>query len=458
VASCAALASLGCTPAVPDGASGELETATALSTGGSATGTGEEEGPADVQVFGDGAEDLEVWYQEWEGTSALMQRVAESYSQVHTDATVALHAIEYSDLYDQLLPAIAGGEEGDIMMMYTNWVVGSDITQVFLDVTDAIGGYGSFVEEFWEAPLTIVDAPAERVFYLPWLAGARGAVITVNRDHLAEDDIEPLDFRSWDEVVDAGKKLTRRTASGAMTRAGYAVNTSHLGLLYNIIWQLGASMYDQTRGTWSWLSDEGIEGVRRLDDLYSADGTSSHDLYPSEFQGASQGLVSMWGEGAWTASVQAETNGISTDNIATPRVADGVTDYLFPDHVAGWGLSRRLADEPARLQLAIDLVREIVGPDAMVEYHADQSSLCASKVVYADPGIGQVRYGPMCRRVATEMWPRARYNGDHVAEMGPASGELDRALRREVTAEEALTRMDEYCQGVEDAYRDQQAT
>jgi ABC-type glycerol-3-phosphate transport system substrate-binding protein len=407
-----------------------------------------------LHVVGAGPVEIEIWYQWWAGAHSLLERAAERFVREHGDATIQLRGIGYSDLFLKMLPAIAAGDEGDIIMVYTNWVAATDITQVFLDLTEPMGGYARLVDEFWEPALRIVDMPEHRAFYLPWLAGARGSTLTVNRDHLAEDGVDPLDFRTWEEVVDAGRELSRRDEAGAMTRAGYAVNSSQLGLLHNMIWQLGGDMYHRAAGRWSWYSDEGIEGTGRLRDLHGPDGTSSYELYASEFQGVSDGIISIWGEGAWTASVQKQTAGIATDNVVTPRVADGVADDLHPGHLAGWGLSPQLAADWAKLAVAAGFARAITEPDAMVPYYEDQSSLCATKAVYEDSRIEYVAYGSMSKRVATEMWPRARYTASHVSEMGPASLELDRALRGDIGVEEALRNMDAYCQSHEDEARD----
>jgi hypothetical protein len=60
----------------------------------------------------------------------------------------------------------------------------------------------------------------------------------------------------------------------------------------------------------------------------------------------------------------------------------------------------------------------------------------------------------MSKRVAEGMWPRGRYNADHIADLGPAYTELDRFLRQEITVQEALGNMDAYCQEQEDAARE----
>jgi ABC-type glycerol-3-phosphate transport system substrate-binding protein len=405
------------------------------------------------RTLGEGETEIVVWYQDWEGANRMMDRASVTFTEKHPEAKVNLQAIGYSDLFSKMLPAIAAGTEGDVMNMYTNWIVGTDIKQVYLDITDAVGGYTSFIETFWEAPLTTIDMPEGKIYYLPWLAGIRGAVITVNREHLAEDDIDYLNFQTWEEVIDAGKKLTKWDGD-TMTRAGYAINSSQHELLYNIIWQLGGNMYDKQSGKWSWHTEEGVEAAQWLYDIYWTHKTSSYDLYTDEYQGVSEGLISMWGDGAWTAGVQNQTADIDADNIVTPPIAGAVNDDLHPDHIAGFGLSKRLADDRDKLQIALDFALTVTGPDALVQAFDDYSGVCMSKAVYDDPRIEEVKFGPMSKRIATGMWPRGRYNADHVADMGPSNTELDRALRGEISIPEALENMDAYCQEQEDAARE----
>ena len=85
------------------------------------------------------------------------------------------------------------------------------------------------------------------------------------------------------------------------------------------------------------------------------------------------------------------------------------------------------------------------------------SGVVPSKDVYNDPGIGDVKYGLVSKRVAEGMWPYARYPQDHVAQQGPASAEFDRAMRQEISYQEALSNMDAYLQEQEDQARERLA-
>lgn len=400
------------------------------------------------------AVEVVVWYQDWDGANRVMDWATPMFEESHPNAELNLQAIGYDDLLAKLLPSIAAGTEGDVMNMYTDWVVATDITQVFLDITDVAGGAESLQEAMWESAFGAVDVPGGKVYYLPWLAGIRGATITVNQDHLAEQEIDYLAFGSFEEMVDAGVALTQTNADGKITRSGYSPRSSQYQLLWSLIWQLGGDFFDRESGLWSHNTPEGEAAAQIIYDVYWEHQTCDFELFTEEYEAVSQQLVSIWGDGAWTAGVQTDVAEIPADNIVTPILADAVEEALYPQHIAGFGLSRRLADDPEKLDAAIAFALSLVSADALIQTFEFYSGVCMTKAVYEDPRIEDVKYGPMSRRVATDMWPIARYPGDHVAQQQPASTELDRAMRQEISIQEALANMDAYLQEQEDQARE----
>nr|HMN30323.1 ABC transporter substrate-binding protein [Caldilineaceae bacterium] len=133
-------------------------------TGAAGEGAPAQSGPVNVVV----------WYQDWDGANKIMNKAKEDWATSHPDVTIELTPIGYSDLFAKLLPAIASGTEGDVLMMYTDWIVGTDVTKVFLDLTDIAGGAGKMEEAMWPAAFTTLDVPGGKIYYLPWLAGIRG--------------------------------------------------------------------------------------------------------------------------------------------------------------------------------------------------------------------------------------------------------------------------------------------
>lgn len=65
-----------------------------------------------------------VWYQDWDGSNRIMDKAQKDRSESDPNVTIELTPIGYGDLFAKMLPAIASGTEGDVLMMYTNWVVG----------------------------------------------------------------------------------------------------------------------------------------------------------------------------------------------------------------------------------------------------------------------------------------------------------------------------------------------
>ena len=168
--------------------------------------------------------DLVVWYQDWDGANRIMGWVQPEFEKEHENVTVDLQAIGYGDLLNKMLPSIASGTEGDVMMMYTDWVVATDITRVFLDITDAAGGAADLEEKMWPAAFQAVEVPGNKVYYLPWLAGIRGAAMTVNTVHCDEAGIDYLNFGTYEEVIEAGIAMTQMNDEGKVTRSGYSIS------------------------------------------------------------------------------------------------------------------------------------------------------------------------------------------------------------------------------------------
>lgn len=394
-----------------------------------------------------------VWYQDWDGSNRIMNKAKEDRAQSHPNVTIELTPIGYADLFAKLLPAIASGTEGDILMMYTNWVVGTDVSKVFLDLTDVAGGAKALEEVMWSSAFTALDVPAGKVYYFPWLAGIRGGAMTVNKDQLAEKNIDYLNFKSYEEVIEAGKALTEKNGD-KITRSGYSIRSSQWTVLRSLIWQMGGEFFDRESGKWSFNTEIGEQAAQMLYDIYWTHQICDFDLFQNEFEAVSQKLVSIWGDGAWTCSVQTDSAQINADNIVTPRLANKVNDVVYPDHIAGWGLSKRLADGGDKLTSALEFAQFIVSPESLIQAFDSYSGVCMTKAVYTDPAIEKVKYGAISKRVAEGMWPIARFTGDHVANHDPSHAELDRAMRKEITVKEALANMDAYLQEQEDQSRE----
>ncbi|MDE0080479.1 MAG: extracellular solute-binding protein, partial [Caldilineaceae bacterium] len=90
--------------------------------------------------------EITVWHQDWDGMNRILAWATEAFAEVEPGVTVNTQPIGYGDLLAKLLPSIAAGNEGDINYHYTDWVVATDVSQVFLEITDLAGGRNALEE------------------------------------------------------------------------------------------------------------------------------------------------------------------------------------------------------------------------------------------------------------------------------------------------------------------------
>lgn len=397
--------------------------------------------------------EVSVWYQSWPASDAVLKRVQPVFEASHPGVKLNVQGLTYEDLNNKFLPSIAAGTEGDINMLYTNWVVATDITKVLLDITDAVGGWSAISEQMWPAAFSTMSMPSNKVYYLPWIAGIRGAAITVVNAQLKDAGIDPLSFKTYEDVVAAGKKLTQRDASGKLTRSGWSPESAQVMLFLSWIWQMGGDFLDETQGKWALQTPEGKASMQLLYDAYWTDKTLDFGVWNAEIDAQGQGMISMCAQGAWSAASMTDANKLPSDNIVTPPLANAKKNLLYPDHIACWGLSKRLASDQAKLNAALDLGLLLTGPEGLVDTFQDYSGVCMTKAVYADPRINSVKYGPVSKRIAEGMWPIARYPKTYVSNLGLMSDAMTRGLKKEITIDAALAEMEQVLQTEEDASR-----
>lgn len=398
-------------------------------------------------LLGEGDISITIWVEDFGPSVDYYRRAASSYVAREPNVKVTVQSIPYQDLLAKMLPSVAAGTEGDIMLGYSDWFVATDITKLFLPLDEYMGGKAELERSLFPSTLTALDLPEGKVYYVPDSGGIRAAATTVNVAQFQEAGIDYLSFATWEDLVAAGQALTVKEGD-KIVRAGLSPVTAQLSLLKSWIWQMGGEFYDGASGTWSLATPEGEAAAQILYDLFwGASPTSSYDLvsFDNEYTGFEQGIVSADLNGAWTVGIHEQVvPELDVDGIPTPALAGAVADVFYPDPLAVVTLSRRLADDEEKRNHCVGIIKELWTPDSLIELTDIYSGILCSKDIYADPRIMETTYGPFSKRIAEATWPRARFTRDHVANQQPAQIELDRALRKEISISEALGNMDDY--------------
>lgn len=394
--------------------------------------------------------EVTVWHQDWDGMNRILEWATGAFAEIELGVTVNLQPIGYSDLLAKLLPSIATGNEGDINYLYTDWVVATDISQIFLEITELAGGRKALEERFFPAAFTAVDAPEGKVYYYPYISGLSDCVLVLNTDHFAA---ESVDWEQWDDlgvVIEDCKKVTKIDASGQMTHASWTIKGMMNYYVQTLMYQLGGSPYDQETATFTYNSEEGVAALQFLHDIIHEHRLFDWDFIENIFQDMANGILSMEGMGSWTYSVVVNQYDLPVEAVVMPNHPDAQERVLVPSPIGSWALSRRLADEADKLEAAIafiDLIMSVEGQQQAMEFY---SGSLMSPAVYADPRIEETKFGSVSKKCALGVWPVARYAGHHVANPAPAVREVERALINEISVEEALANIDAQMQELED--------
>jgi ABC-type glycerol-3-phosphate transport system substrate-binding protein len=395
-------------------------------------------------VVGKGNLSMTMWVQDFKPAVDMFERVAKAQVERAGNLTVTVQPIPYPDLLAKVLPSVAAGTEADVLMGYTDWYVATDVSKLFLPLDDIMGGRKSLEKDVFPTALTALEIPGGKVYYVPWAAGIRAAVATVNVNHYKEENLDYTQFKTFEEFIEAGRRLTKRQGE-KITRAGLSPLNGALSLVKGWIWQTGGEFYHKDTGKWTFSTPEGEAAAQIVHDLIWKHKTVSYDLFPNEYQGFTQQLVSTQFDGAWTAGVQEAANKeLKVDAVPTPKLQNAREDVVYPEHMGVITLSRRLAQDGTKQKHGAEMLAEFLKPETLLALTETYSGSLMSKLLYEDPRVLKTKYGPLSKRVAEGTWPRTRYTQDHVANPGPGSQELDRGLRNQIPIKEALANMDRY--------------
>lgn len=403
---------------------------------------------------GEGGTEITMWVQDFGPVIDSFRKSAENYIVAGNDVKVTVQPIAYPDLLAKMLPSVAAGNEADIMMGYTDWYVATDISKLFLKLDGLLGTRAELEQTLFASTMSTLDTPGDSLYYLPYLAGVRAAVTAINGSIFGKAGIDATTLATWEDLVAAGQELSVIEAD-KMIVAGLSPVSAELSMVKNWVWQVGGEFYNAESGVWKLSTPEGEAALQRLVDLFSGDKpTCSFDLVSldNEFDVWNQGKIAMQQNGAWTIGVSEAA--LKADGIPTPLLSEATVDVVFPEPIAVTTLSRRLADDDAKLQHCVGIVKELYKADALIDITNQYTGLLCSKAVYEDPRIDQTKYGKVSKRLAEATWPRAKFPRDHVANQAPAGVELDRAMRGEISVQEGLTNADAYLNDQEQQARE----
>ena len=365
---------------------------------------------------------ISLWHQQWEPIDAVYAALKASVEAQQPNVTVDVTPLPYDQLLQKVLPSVAANNEADIMMVYSSWLVASDIESLFLPVAPGLLSVEDAQSLFYPAALS-EGLRGDSLYYLPFLNGMGGSTFTYNQDHLDEAGIDAGSIVTWDDLVAAGKELVRWDGDD-LVRAGVAFSPYIASAWVTGIGQMGGSYYDAETGKFDLTSDEAkatlqmindLLTVHKVDDIAKEAPSHANMTGYGAADGFGQGLASITNFGSWIVSgYESSVPDFRAGVFPTPYMADTMDETIELGHNAVHVLSRRLAEDPDKAAAASFLLGQFATPENFFPLvDAYGGSVIIPSVAEA-PDIGDRNWGSIQQQYDQSVWPRAKFEEHHV--------------------------------------------
>jgi ABC-type glycerol-3-phosphate transport system substrate-binding protein len=400
---------------------------------------------------GSGPIEITIWVQDFAASIRGLRQAVQGYVDSEPAVSVKIQVIPYANLRAKVIPAVAAGSEAEIINAYNSWFVSADLGRMFLRLDEQLGGRDFLSRLVLPGVVDATAAPDGHVYGLPSLAGMRTACVIINSEHAEQAGVRPTTLRTWEDFIDAARELTV-TSGGQLERAGFTPFGSLLNLILLWTWQTGGECYDRDQGRWTLGSDHGRAALQRIAGLFGPDPVCSYDLLqPTTMtEDIIRRRLSSNVDGVYQiGSLTSADPTLGFEALATPPLAEAMSDSYYGDEIAMITLSKRLERDPEKLRHCAAIVQRVLSADAMIDTMNVYSGTITSADAYADPRVDSTKYGALTKRLAEQIWPKIRFTNDRVADKKAAETEIDRGLRGEISLDEALGNAEGYLNRME---------
>ncbi|MER5865754.1 sugar ABC transporter substrate-binding protein [Kitasatospora sp. NPDC002040] len=268
---------------------------------GTGTGSGADSGGAGDPRKGE----ITVW--SWQGPAAQLKALLPEFNKAYPDIKVTVQDIGNPAIWDKITTGLAAGGSGlaDVLHIGVDYLPG--YVEKFPTGLADLGPLGAtkhkdaFAQGLWQTV-----APKGRVNALPWEANSGGFYYRADLFEKAGVDVESL--ATWDEVIEAGKKL--KAATGVhLLGIDKPASQPDAANFFQLLLQLQGKFYFDLDGAITLDSPEAVTAltlIKKMNDAglvsdlaggWSAlensikEGTAAVLPWPTWFGGIIEGLV-----------------------------------------------------------------------------------------------------------------------------------------------------------------------
>ncbi|MGE5599073.1 MAG: ABC transporter substrate-binding protein [Bacteroidota bacterium] len=216
--------------------------------------------------------EINIWFTWNEQGEVYFRRMVENFNRSQSDFTVKPVYTTDGEMNQRVLTAVAGGTPPHLIFLdrYRTAQFAARGALTALDpyiARSKVVKANRFYEACWNECLY-----NGKTYGVPFETDCR--LLMYNKRFFKEAGLDPQKPpRTWDELVEVAKTLTRTDADGNLTRLGFNP-VGHGVSLVHYIWQNGGDVFDAAQDKVIFNNDRGVEAlswVVKFVDLYSLD-------------------------------------------------------------------------------------------------------------------------------------------------------------------------------------------
>jgi ABC-type glycerol-3-phosphate transport system substrate-binding protein len=204
-----------------------------------------------------------------------------------------------------MFPAIAAGNEADLLFYYDEWLLGKDPAKISGAITPDLYNMEELGEVMFESALTRITGSDGEIYGAALGTGANAAGILLHRDIFDEAGIDPASIETWDDVKDAAKELTVYSNEDSIERSGILFTyTETANLFLDVIAAQGAAdkVLDNETGEWNFNIPEAKNSLELLkwfvdEKVFDPQSGDPFTSFPNKL--GAMLLIGPWALGSW---------------------------------------------------------------------------------------------------------------------------------------------------------------
>ncbi len=242
---------------------------------------------------------VEFWDWQFDPRETYMNEIIATWQENNPDTTLEYTTFGYGDLETRLLTSASAGTNPPFSNVHAFWRPELQRSGVLQPYPDDLLDYDAlWSTAFNRSPDTGLIYTSDFCLYTDQ--------VYMNTTILEEAGISPDDVpRSWEEFLRMADELTIRASDGTIERAGWAFNHyySREWLWTSMVYQNGGFLYSEDGNEALWNSDEGVEALQLIQDVYYEYQLDSTDFLPMADAFGTGRAAFFISQGYWGASL-----------------------------------------------------------------------------------------------------------------------------------------------------------